>query len=254
MRLDRARFDRKMRELARLLNKSLSEVLRDEARLALNAAVKMTAPMTYAVSMTQSLAAQRRIGEEAVRRDVRQVFPTEIRNEKSAIAAVQKLARAGRSEEAEKILRDVKAAAEWVPGSTPSSAHHRKQRNRRGRVRRNPQRMIGPTEAAVAGYVRQRIKHVGISKAGWVTAARDLGLKLPRWIARNDKGNGRIIKLHEGTGRDSITMVNSVPWIADSKEHNRIAADVARSRERNFPKRLRMIKAGLRRAAAKRSK
>jgi len=81
-----------------------------------------------------------------------------------------------------------------------------------GKVRRNYARKIIVPRADFNQYEARKHRNVGLTAAGYVVAARELGITLPAWIAEHaSEGDFRI----ELAG-DVITVnvINAVPWAA----------------------------------------
>jgi hypothetical protein len=90
----------------------------------------------------------------------------------------------------------------------------RHQRNDRGRVRAREANFFPVADQSqTKKYLAEEKKHVGKAKSGWAPALSALGGKVPSWVNKGG-GNGSIKDNSRATKNPSITLINSVPYIA----------------------------------------
>lgn len=83
---------------------------------------------------------------------------------------------------------------------------------RSGRVSRAPKFRHNVRAADFREYEQRKHFNVGITAAGYMWAARELGISLPPWIAEN-QGEGDFEIEREGD-HITVTVTNAVPWAA----------------------------------------
>ena len=93
---------------------------------------------------------------------------------------------------------------------------HKSRQNNRKFVSRRQWSAVVLQSGTVAAYIKQKQKNVGIMKAGWVDAARALGITgLPKFVTRNFRQNGSHIPELDKES-PAFTAINSTPGIGSS--------------------------------------
>jgi hypothetical protein len=168
----------------------------------------------------------KKMGQAAVARDVGRVYASiatvcgEIRRSHGSKASKAFYAMMQNSEfdKADKMLQSLGVQSARRAGAWDGGARHRQLRTNRGRINRGTKPTVTPLAESVAVYIKRMKDHVGYTKSGWITAARQIpGAKgvtrgVPVWVTKH---------AGPGTGIDatrspdpSITLTNRVPWIA----------------------------------------
>jgi hypothetical protein len=102
-----------------------------------------------------------------------------------------------------------------LPAAGTHPIHQSRQNNRKFVSRRQWSAVVlqGGT---VAAYIKQKQKNVGTMKAGWVAAARALGITgLPKFVSRNFRNNGSFLNELDQES-PAFTAINSTPGIGSS--------------------------------------
>lgn len=223
-------FGEQIDDLIRATGKEAAKVVRDEARLFVQDVIKHTPPFGPTPS-TETYNEQRRIGENAVERDIKRTYQglEELKlfkgGDEKLLDRLRKLARQRRVEDLKDTLRDLGIKNPEVFIEVDPNYHAGK-RDRRGRVRSGKgrattNRAIVLKETTLRRYIREKKAHVGKAKAGWVTAAQGLGISLPKWITRHSQPGQFIDKTHDAR-QPSVTVANLVSWIQDTGADLRI--------------------------------
>lgn len=198
--LDVARLNEDLRAFVASTGRDLAQAIRDQARLLTRDLIGGTPPFgkhafrrsSNEFGAGESYNEQRKIGEAAVRRDVRKVFQpfkqyaAFIGKKFNNPKLEQYLLKLGRQSDTQQLERIFKKWM-WHPKikTTATRPDHIKRRDRRGRVKRATNTFILDERSRV-NYEKQAISHVGKAKAGWVKAAQALGLSsIPNWITRH---------------------------------------------------------------------
>jgi hypothetical protein len=93
---------------------------------------------------------------------------------------------------------------------------HKSRQNNRKFVSRRQWSAVVLQSGTVAAYIKQKQKNVGTMKAGWVPAARNLGITgLPKFVARNFRNNGSFLNELDQES-PAFTAINSTPGIGSS--------------------------------------
>lgn len=229
--IDTRGFKRDLYELGRLAGQTTQDVVRGQARLLVRDLIRLTPPFGKAPG-TEGLTAQRAIGSNAVRRDIRWGFRVPA-DTNSVGNSLLKYARQGRIEDARKLLDRVKSKALGVLRQ-PNNAAHREIRDSRGRVRRTER--VWLVGGGVDGYTRKKMAMVGYAKSGWGEAAAKLRVRArdnPSWI-RSHNVRGLLVDQTNSTTRPTVTVGNLVPYIQREGAELRIVQRALRTRERNL--------------------
>ena len=263
MKLDQAQFASDVRRMMKLTNKSMEEVLQEQAGLFVRDAIKFTPPFGKA-PITESFTKQRKAGEVAIVRDILGggALAWERSNPKAGIFTVlsdDQIAKSGKRERSgNRIVHATKAgivygvdAEHWKVDAPLSEllSHHENMRSKAtGRVTSAGARTrdVGRWRFLDKFIIRQSqyaklskalFARVGMAKSGWVTAATQLRgkMRLPAWITRHAKGNLSGIYAKTGTGdKVSFLVGNGVQhaqrWAAHIEER------AWKNRIRNFSK------------------
>ena len=106
-----------------------------------------------------------------------------------------------------------------------SGAHLDSIRNRKGRVDYNNQRVMGIKNNAEIDTIKtKKSVTAGISKSGWLQAAKDIGAKtrIPSWL-RKSKNYGRAQIIRNGWNT-IVTLFNDVPYISNLMTPSKVDA------------------------------
>jgi hypothetical protein len=224
--------------------KSLSEVIRSQARLVATNLVFQTQPFGGSKAVTGQDASGKALGEGAVHRDIRKVyklssdiFQDVARTSVNAARGFVKLIKDRKLDEAKKILTRINLphslSLAFVQEFDGGQSHREALAPipRRPRIRRaqNPLSIV-PNAAPLKNYIKEVQKRVGIAKSGWAACAIALGgtrgrsgaegneqQSVPAWVKRHagGKGGGTVIDRSMSLGDAFVDMINHVPWIAN---------------------------------------
>ena len=240
-------FSRQIAEVIRVTGKSAGEVVRQEGKLFVKDVVKMTPPFGTAPT-TESLNAQRKVGQKAVERDVRRTFITldftKIR-EARIRKQLEKLARKNDLEGVKRLLRACRFPVREVLREASMDAHQA-QRDRRGRVQRSKFIWV-LKDRGTRRVIRERKSHVGKAKSGWAKAARGLGVHLTGWISKHS-GAGVFVDRTKDPRQPMIRVGNNVRFIQGTGAQLKIVNRALKNRVRNMKAKLeRIVKSGWKR-------
>lgn len=234
------RLTERIPKFAALMGKTVAEVMKQQVRLFVKDVVKLTPPFR-SWSVRESWSEQRKAGELAVSNDIQRVFkPLEdLRTYDSSTRFGQAYTQAvneSRSDTLDVLLQRSLArggVSKDLADSARSSVqplnplHHTQQRNKRGRVRRNP-RVYLVKKREILKYIKEVWKQVGRLKGGWGAAAAKYGVSLPGWITRHASGSV-LEKLT--TQNPSIMVRNDVPYIAEQNKGDRLVNEAIKRRD-----------------------
>lgn len=154
--LDRTKFDAALKRFRGLSKKAVGVVLKEQARGVLRKVTDFTPPGGGGVQ-----------GTEAKKR-----------GEAKVVGDIRKLMERGRG-------KNVSAEA--------AADIHRRNRDSRGRVRRELSPKIKVRASDLAKLIRDKKRMVGFLASGWKAAASKFGARLPAWINRHaGPGSGRV--------------------------------------------------------------
>lgn len=229
-----AEFANQILNLQRVTQRALADVVKDEARLFVQDAIKMTPPFGSSPNQ-ESFASQKRVGEAAVKRDLGRSFtildPSKIRDRRVR-KDLEKAARKGDMETVKRLLLYCKIPVNSVLREA-TAAEHAKLRDKRGRVQKWQKVWVLRTQS-VGRVLRAARSHIGRGKAGWMEAAKALGVKVPDWISRHVSSPGRVQDLTKGTDKPRIIVSNEVPFIQEAGADLRIVNRAMANRIRNI--------------------
>lgn len=250
---DEVGFRNTLGRIAELGRKSLQEVNRDQGRLFVQDASGFTPPFGK-MPIKETQAAKRKIGEDAVERDIKRGFyPADEIKAASTYGPMTKrqeslqsgFKRAVRKKDIplmETLLRNMR----WRNAGvllTVEPERHQSMRNSRGRVSKAASYVVLGGKRARISYTRKVQKNVGLAKAGWSKAYDALGGKVPGWLQKHSKAMGVFFEAIGDT--PSVTVGNAVPHAQNSYE--RISQQAWANRMRNSQKQLEALERAARR-------
>lgn len=257
--VDTRGLNKAIRELAAMTDKTLDETIAQQAKLAVKDAISLTPPFQKFGSATSRK--HLKAGESAIDRDLNNVFtPSNESFIDSAITANNGsrhfITRKHRKKDGTVFLTD------WAVASTSMSEMEPFHKSRlrggnamgrgRGRIKgggkgskdigrwKEEHRMVVPYEN-LKKYKKQIKARVGFAKDGWSTAAKRVGLKVQRWIARHDAPGGYQAKLGKGVRDKFIQFSNAVSYIKETGLANRIISQVYKNRQKRMESQVKRI-------------
>jgi hypothetical protein len=117
-----------------------------------------------------------------------------------------------------------------------AAAHHRSQRNRRGRVNKNAVRAVVAYQAFKAQLLAMK-KRQGRLAAGWNASAETFGTKVPAWIKRHGTMGGSASLIRTGQG-PVVRMTNASVYDGDEGGAYRRVNSALKNRTRQMMKQL----------------
>lgn len=240
-------FGRQLERISMVTGREIGTVIRQEAKLFVKDVLKLTPPFGTAPS-TESLNAQKKVGERAVERDIRRVFSTldltKIRSPKIK-HDLERLVRKGDLEGVRRVLRAMGIPARDVLREADPKLHEG-QRDRRGRIQSRKNIWV-VKDGSVKRYVREKQKHVGKAKSGWLMAARALGVSVTNWISRHS-GAGVFVDRTRDRKKPMVRVGNAVDFIQGSGAELQIVKRALQNRVRNMKAKIeRVLRSGWRR-------
>lgn len=257
--VDTRGLNKAIRELAAVTDKTLDDVLKQQAKLAVKDAISLTPPFQKFGSATSRK--HLKAGENAIERDLNNVFtPSNESFIDSAITANNGsrrfITRKHRKKDGTVFLTD------WAIASTSMSEMEPFHKSRlrsgnaggrgSGRIKgggkgtkdtgrwKEQHRMVVPYNN-LAKYAKQIKARVGFAKDGWSTAAYKLGLKVQRWISRHDAPGGYQAKLGKGVREKFIQFSNAVSYIKETGLESRILKQVYKNRQKRMESQVKRI-------------
>jgi len=250
--VDTRGLNKAIRELAAVTDKTLDEVLHQQAKLAVKDAIALTPPFQKFGSATSRK--HLKAGENAITRDLNNVFTPS--NESFIDAAITAnngsrrfITRKHRKKDGTVFLTDWAIASTSMSEMEPFHKARLRSGNASGRGRgrikgggkgtkdtgrwKEEHRMVVPYNN-LKKYAKQVKDRVGFAKDGWSTAAYKLGLKVQRWIARHDAPGGYQSKLGKGVREKFIQFSNAVSYIKNTGLEARIIAQVYKNRQKRM--------------------
>lgn len=219
-RTDMSRIAPAFREIARARGRPLAEVMRASGRRIAVRLVKYTQPFGFDDGA-------KRAGEGAIEGDVRGLFSGAgkmydriKRKSEDAARGFWKAYQDGDEAEMARISNSVGLEVRII--QEPDKGLHDKARNNRGRV---AQSMIGryfvSNAEALARYIDDIKKRVGVSAAGWAEAAKTLGGyrglragdSVPNWKKARGRRHGGAASVTSVERDPRVTMENNVDWL-----------------------------------------
>lgn len=234
--LDTREFSAAARDLKRVVRKDSATIVRQQTRLGVRDAVKMTPPFRTG-GQNEPFNVQRRAGENAVREDISRVFqPIDsldvYRNPGSEVGvALRRAVRRRDTKAVEALLRriGITLIAGVLVDVRPEM--HVRARSRRGRVSPRRRPYIVLRSAGVRRYVREQVQKVGNAKGRWPILQS--GNKAPRWIMRHGR-RGLWDDDSKHPTKPSITFGNTAFYIQATGMELRIMQRVIANRIHNM--------------------
>jgi hypothetical protein len=228
-----AEFSADIERLVRETGRTALDVVLQEGKLLEQDLVKLTPPFGSAPS-TESFNAQRKVGENAVERDVKRVFHIvdldSIRSDRLR-DRLRELVRKQDLAGIKAALKDAKIKVNDVVREASADIHE-KFRDSRGRVQR-PKWIWVASDRSLKRYLKAAKAMVGKAKAGWAAGAQALGVRLPNWITRHGSGGGSV-QIDRNPQSPQITIRNAVPYIQTAGGDLKVVETAIRNRMRNI--------------------
>lgn len=215
-------FERSLLDLGALLNKSVGDVLRQQARLVCVNLAWNTQP--YGLGLDA-----RKLGEWAAMRDVGKVYRSvdvvyaEIaKQSEDAAKGFYAAALNGRLDVAKHILRGC-GLSELLGadiGAFDPAIHHGL-RNNRGRVSIRTPRLIVTDPKVLLAYHKLVVSRVGTAKSSWATCAQQLGgvRGIPFWATKN-RAPGHVQDLSQQANDPRVILSSRVDYMPTACPEN----------------------------------
>ena len=205
--VNEARWKQAVGDLQNLVSNSASAVVKQQARLLVKDLMQQTPPFFTSQKLMPGVTSDlgdnpsdRKVGERAVRKDFARLFKPMSGN--YVRAAIEKhgnpivncwlTIRGGRRMKIDGVRAGLSVAeaksfhrSRWAYNSLKVSRPTEEEFATRDQ-------MILPFEV-YAEFLAEELARVGSQKAGWAFAADNLGQKVPSWIAKNKRSQGRVI-------------------------------------------------------------
>lgn len=223
--LDERQFARTAEILSVASNKAMGDVILQWSRIMVEDCIRLTPPMNYGTSLTESGQIQKKIGLKAAAAGVNKAFTTwkekdeYAQGDRSLFAGIRRSMKRGSWDRVNRMTHrfHVKGV---IP--TASKALHQEQR-RKGRVPRNQWPYIVASRKSINKVIRERQSEVGFAKSGWIPAAIALGSKLSGFAWVKGKGGEAYGGISRSNPKDpGITIWNGVPYVQEAGRERRI--------------------------------
>jgi hypothetical protein len=228
--LNQARYRDGLNQFVNRLGADAQLLLKEEMRLLLREVVRFTPPKTY------------KQGRNAVGSDLaKNAAPLD--PDKIEWPALAKLVRkrdlAGIQALTNNVSKGFWARRKLLTSESQIAAEHKRNRTRYGRIRTDKRNMA--MLAVWNRYTRDVQSRVGFAKAGWVTAAKAVGLPMPSWVTRlaGAAGGGYVAPTINRPVIEAINRSTKIP----NYEQNVVHAAV-RSRAMSIESELKRILGG----------
>lgn len=196
-------------------------VLKQQAKLLTVDCAKLTPPFSKAVfgnPASESFAAQKRIGDAAVRTQVTGLFNPAANMSDVKGALGPKTARllkgylgSGEFQKFKTFLERRKVQTQFVESANVGL--HSASRDRGGRVRKKANMLVFNADS-IRAVLKEKLSHVGRAKAGWKAAAQKFGVPLPGWITRHSTPGDARDDTDDPTN-PSVTIWNKVGYASE---------------------------------------
>jgi hypothetical protein len=212
-----------MQQYADITGKGIPALMRSNARLCAVELANRTQPFSVGAGRASSA---KRSGETRTANDIGKVIKTTDRvreiisrtKSESLRKSLQMLADAKKWNDFRIVLQNVGfGSIEFISGQAIKNAHKTNRSSRTGRTVNKPSTLYIAT-SGLAGYIREVVRRVGLSKSGWADCARqiggvngDAGRGIPAFAKRHKGGFGRVSEFISGANT-KFTMTNSIPW------------------------------------------
>jgi hypothetical protein len=214
---DEKAFAEQAKRLAVFADKSIEEVVREQAGLAAIDCMRLTPPYGKR-PLKESLAEQRRAGQRKVKIDVARAFQplksihvvSNPRDEKVG-KEVRRLIRKGDYLNLEAMLKQFGIRTLGIIKEATGQLLDQL-RDRRGNVRKKVASYLVVSGASIGRLLRKQLSKVGLAKSGWVRCLDGLGRtdKVPAWI-RGHAGQGVFAQTGH-PGKPEVLIGNAVRY------------------------------------------
>lgn len=198
---------KKLRQVPREAARIMQHVVETDAKGFIKDIVAITPPSTGKANVES-----KRRGEMAIDSDLKSVYTgpegmypvIKAREGKKMAGAFWRL-----------LQNDPKSVPEWLRRNAPSiragfdgGKEHQRRRNKRGRVTGKPTIVLFKKDMrAFTLYAKAQKARVGLLAAGFLPAARRLGVKLPAWVSRHTDAPG-VVMVSSAMGKFAIVITN----------------------------------------------
>ena len=230
LQINQARYRDGLNQFVNRLGADAQLLLKEEMRLLLREVVRFTPPKTFA----QGRAA---VGKDLVKN------ATPLDHSKIKWPRLAELVRKRDLDGIQKLTDSVKKGfwqgRKLLTSTSQIADEHRRNRNRYGRVRSDRRNMA--VLAIWNRCTRDVQSRVGFAKAGWVTAARAVGLSMPGWVTRlsGAAGGGYVAPNQNRLVIEAINRSTKIP-----NYEQRVVSSAVRSRAMSIESELKRLLAG----------
>lgn len=172
---------------------ALPQVVRTEARLGLQMIIRLTPPKNL------------KQGKQAVTNDMGKAYRVMVTSTWKSEAIREAIERAD--------ARALQAILDQIsPGRYRTYQQFTKtvvKRNRRGRTIKQKPKPVFFESSEQKAYLQKIQGNVGLARAGWNEAAANLGVKIPKWVARHGNGHGSHFEIRNSPTSYTIEARNN---------------------------------------------
>ena len=203
IKLDSHELTNSLEALAKFTDKGASQIFREEFVLLLKTLIKFTPPTKKSNALKSIDSDLRKLFRAAQKMEFREQW-------------LQDLTKANKTNELAKALNRVDGKHRVFLAEAPSDARHKRNRNKRGRIVKNPAVQVITKAADYNKFARKKKQTVGKAKAGWIPTSGVLSVKQPAWLTKQKSGKYTWVKTSTGLTQSITNTVNYISAL-DSK-------------------------------------
>jgi len=196
--VDTSEISKALLDFREVYSGNLQELFREEFVLLIKELIKLTPPKKRGDSVKKIDQDLRTLFRASQKMEFREEF-------------LNKLKRKGGKNLAD-VLTKIDSTNRKFINEQPSEARHNRNRDRRGRVVRNPRYQVITTAGDFNKFKKQKVANIGKAKGGWIpkNGIRGTHVKAPAWLKKNATG---IYRDTTTDGELSLSITNVVSYI-----------------------------------------
>ena len=211
--VDSAEYDRALYRLREIVGREFGPlILKEEARQLIKGVMRRNNKLATMHTKYGATAKAVRVGavERAIKRTMRPLKADDFSKQKFR-AFVERINRYSDTELANEVFRRIKSGPlKNAVAVKPRPQIHRSNIGARGQTHSTNYRVIGSADQALlSSYISTVKERVGWKFAGWLPAARQLELSMPKWISRHAVASGVYQAKFSGGNDDYISFWNN---------------------------------------------
>jgi hypothetical protein len=243
-------FENRINTLMRFSTRMVHDVVMQQARLLVHnpagaakgyhGLIALTPPFAGDLKQIDSLGAQKKVGDTSLHYDILRAFPLLTIDDLSIFRVapknqryIERLKHYVQKKDLEAVRAMLNARGKFQGDyiTAPTQTLHRAHRDETtGRTKRTPYQIVTGGAAIRNTYEKRARLAIGRAKAGWLPAARALGVRgLPGWIA-GQRGEGSLTIVESTPATLRLRITNNVPYIGELEHRANILAKARANR------------------------